>query len=73
MEEEVKQVLNEVRPYLQAEGGDVEFVKLEGKTVHVRLKGACAGCPAAAMTLRYGIERKIKEAVPEVESVVAVP
>lgn len=72
MEVKVKEVINQIRPLLQQDGGDVEFVKMEDKKVFVRLKGACCGCPGATMTLKMGIERKIKQVVPEVESVEAI-
>ena len=69
----VQTVLNEVRPMLQADGGDVELVEVaEGGIVKVRLQGHCAGCPGAQMTLSMGIERKLKEEIPEVTSVQAV-
>ena len=74
MEEKVKAVLNEVRPYLQADGGDVEFMGVDDEgVVRVRLQGACAGCPGAQMTLKMGIERVLKEKIPEVTSVESVP
>lgn len=72
MEEEVKEALDSIRPLLQADGGDLEFVKLEDKTVYLKLTGACGSCPMAQMTLKMGIERKLKEMVPEVEAVEAV-
>ena len=72
MEEKVQEVIDQIRPMLQADGGDVELVSVDGGTVSVRLQGACNGCPMAAMTLKNGIEAKLKEAVPEVEEVVAV-
>jgi Fe-S cluster biogenesis protein NfuA len=68
-EEDVKLALDEVRPGLQADGGDVEFVALEGKTVKVTLTGACRGCPMSQMTLKRGIEAFLKERLPEIESV----
>ncbi len=68
-EAKVKTALEEVRPMLQADGGDVEFVGIEGNVVKVKLQGHCAGCPMAQMTLQRGIEARIKEAVPEVERV----
>ena len=71
-EEKVKAALEEVRPMLQADGGDVEFVEIEGNVVKVRLQGHCAGCPMAQMTLQRGIEARLKEAVPEVERVESV-
>ena len=72
MEEQIKEVLEKIRPNLQADGGDVEFVSLEGDVVKVRLLGACGGCPMAAMTLKNGIERIIKQHVEGVSSVESV-
>lgn len=73
MREKVKAVLDEIRPALQADGGDVELVDItkEG-VVKVRLVGACAGCPMSTMTLALGIERTLKERVPEIKRVEAV-
>ncbi|HOF88123.1 MAG TPA: NifU family protein [Armatimonadota bacterium] len=73
MEEKVRAALDEIRPFLQADGGDVELVGLdEDGTVRVKLVGACGGCPMAQMTLQAGVERVVKERVPEVTQVVAV-
>jgi Fe-S cluster biogenesis protein NfuA len=72
MREKVEAVLNQVRPSLQADGGDVELVDVNDGTVSLKLKGACHGCPMAAMTLKQGIERLLKEQIPEVKEVVAV-
>jgi Fe-S cluster biogenesis protein NfuA len=72
LEDKVKAVVEELRPHLMMDGGDIELVAIEGKTVKVRLKGACCGCPAASLTLKQGVERIMKEKVPEVESVVSV-
>ncbi|MFH1727543.1 MAG: NifU family protein [Pseudomonadota bacterium] len=72
MEEQVKKVLEEIRPMLQADGGDIEFIALEGDVVKVRLQGACAHCPGAQMTLKNGVERILKEKVEGVGSVEAV-
>ncbi len=70
MEEQIKKIIEEkIRPALQMDGGDIEFVGLAGKTVQVRLQGACSGCPSAAMTLQMGVYRLLKEAVPEIEAV----
>ena len=69
-EEQVKELIEEVRPMLQADGGDCEVVGFEGKKVLLKLKGACAGCPGAQMTLKMGIERHLKERIPELEEVV---
>ncbi|UCF05892.1 MAG: NifU family protein [bacterium] len=73
MKEKIEAVLDEIRPSLQADGGDVEFVDFEDGIVKVRLKGACAGCPMSQMTLAMGIERVLKERISEVEKVEAVP
>ncbi len=73
MREEVQAVLDEIRPRLQADGGDIELVEVaEGGVVKVRLKGACAGCPGARRTLEFGVQRLLQERVPEVTQVVAV-
>ena len=72
MREKVEAALKEIRPSLQAEGGDVELVDVENGIVKVRLTGACGGCPMSQMTLKQGIERRIKEAMPEILSVDAV-
>ncbi|MCK4298413.1 MAG: NifU family protein [Planctomycetes bacterium] len=73
MREQVQAVIEEIRPRLQADGGDIELVDVEeGGVVKVRLKGACAGCPGAQMTLQFGVQRLLQERVPEVTQVVAV-
>ncbi|MBI4595816.1 MAG: NifU family protein [Candidatus Tectomicrobia bacterium] len=72
MLDRVEKVLNTIRPYLQADGGDVELIAVEGGIVKVKLSGACGGCPMSQMTLKNGIERIIKEQIPEVESVETV-
>ncbi len=72
MEEQVKTVLMGIRPLLQADGGDVELVGIEDGIVKVKLVGACGSCPMATITLRDGIERILKEEVPEVREVVSV-
>lgn len=72
MKEKVEAALAKIRPALKADGGDVELVEINGGVVKLRLKGACGGCPMAAMTLQHGIEKALKEQVPEVEKVVAV-
>jgi Fe-S cluster biogenesis protein NfuA len=72
MQEKVKDVLDKVRPYLVRDGGNVELVGIEGGTVKVKLVGACAGCPHSTMTLKNGIERLLKQEVPEVKEVIAV-
>lgn len=74
MEDKVKEVIEEIRPYLQNDGGDIELVSVDEDSgvVSVRLQGACQGCPGAAMTLKMGVERRLKQIVPEVQEVVAV-
>jgi len=72
VKEKVEEVLAKIRPALQADGGDVELVEVEEGVVKLSLKGACASCPVATMTLKEGIERVLKEQVPEVKEVVAV-
>lgn len=74
MKEKVEAALEQIRPHLQADGGNVELVEVIEKegVVRVRLQGACSGCPMSAMTLRNGIERALKQQVPEVKSVVAI-
>ena len=72
MREKVEAVINEIRPLLQADGGDIELVEIEGGVVKVRLRGACAGCPGAQMTLKMAVERRLKAQVPEVERVESV-
>jgi Fe-S cluster biogenesis protein NfuA len=69
MKEKVEKALNNIRPALQADGGDVELVEVEDNIVKVRLKGACAGCPMSQMTIKQGIERYLKKEVPEIVSV----
>jgi Fe-S cluster biogenesis protein NfuA len=72
MQEKIETVLGKIRPHLQADGGDVELVEVNDGVVRVKLTGACNGCPMASMTLRHGIERILKEELPEVKEVVAV-
>jgi len=71
--EKVEAALNKIRPALLMDGGDIELVDVQDGIVKVRLKGACAGCPASTMTLRMSVEQTLKREVPEVKSVVAVP
>jgi len=73
IEEQVKSALENVRPSLQADGGDVEFVSVsEDGIVSVKLTGACGSCPMSQMTLKMGVESYLKKEVPQVSSVVAV-
>ena len=68
----IQAVINEIRPLLQADGGDIELVGVEDGVVKVRLRGACAGCPGAQMTLKMAVERRIKSKVPEIQRVESV-
>ena len=74
MKEKVQQVIEEIRPALQRDGGDIELVNVseDDGVVTVRLTGACRGCPMSQMTLKMGVEDELKRKVPEVSSVVAV-
>lgn len=72
MKDKVQAALEKIRPHLQADGGDVELVDVKAGTVRLRLTGACGGCPMATMTLKNGIERALREEIPEVKEVVAV-
>jgi len=75
MTDKVREVIETIRPMLQADGGDIELVNVDESTgvVSVRLQGACKGCPSAAITLKMGVERHLQGKVPEVTEVVAVP
>lgn len=72
MRERVEKALEKIRPMLQRDGGSVELVDVDGSIVKVRLTGACHGCPMSQMTLKAGIEKIVKQEVPEVSEVVAV-
>lgn len=72
MKEQVEEVIQMIRPRLQADGGDIELVGVDDGIVKVRLQGACHGCPGAQMTLKLGVERLLREKVPEIKSVEAV-
>jgi len=72
-DEKVKNIIEAIRPNLQSHGGDIELVGTEAdNTVKIRLQGACQGCPGAQMTLKMGVERMLKEKIPEVKEVIAV-
>ncbi len=73
MKAEVEKVIKEIQPHLRADGGDIELVDVDNEgIVKVRLKGACFGCPMAQMTLKMGVERYLKQKVPQVRSVETV-
>ncbi len=69
----VQEVLDLIRPAVQADGGDIELLEvLDGGLVHIRFHGACQGCPSAGMTLHMGIERQLRQRIPEITEVMAV-
>jgi Fe-S cluster biogenesis protein NfuA len=68
----VEKVLEEIRPQLQADGGDIELLGVVEGVVKVRMRGACAGCPMSTITLQMGVERYLKEKIPEVVKVEAI-
>jgi len=72
VEKRVQAALAEIKPQIQADGGDIDLVAVENNIVKVRLRGACVGCPMSALTLKQGVERIIKQKVPEIQSVEAV-
>ncbi len=67
--ENVETILDEMRPYLISDGGNVELVEIDGPVVKLRLQGACGSCPSSTMTLRMGIERRLRDAIPEIEEI----
>ena len=69
MKEKVQKIIDKIRPSLQADGGDVELIDVVNGIVTVKLQGACAGCPMSQMTLKNGIERLVKQEIPEIKSV----
>ena len=72
MQKKVEAALNRIRPALLADGGNVELVDVKEGVVRLKLVGACSGCPMATMTLKHGIERALKEEIPEVKEVIAI-
>ncbi len=72
MLERVKQALDKIRPSLQADGGDVKLISVDDNVVKVKLTGSCGGCPFSQMTLKMGIERALKEEIPEIKEVVSI-
>ena len=72
VQKRVEAALAEIKPQIQADGGDIDLVAIENNIVKVRLRGACVGCPMSALTLKAGVERIIKQKVPEIKSVEAV-
>ncbi|MDR2017528.1 MAG: NifU family protein [Syntrophobacterales bacterium] len=72
MKEKVEEAIGKIRPFLQRDGGDIELVDVTEGIVKVRLKGACGTCPMSMMTLKMGVEKTLKQDIPEVKEVVAV-
>jgi Fe-S cluster biogenesis protein NfuA len=72
VKDKVEKALEEMRPQLQADGGDIELVEVENGIVKVKLKGACAGCPMSTMTLQWGVENFLKKKIPGIVKVEAV-
>ncbi len=72
VEDRVQKAIQDLRPNLQADGGDIQFLGVENGIVKVRLKGACAGCPMSSMTIQWGVENFLKKRIPEVVKVEAV-
>ena len=72
MRDKVEAVLDKIRPQLMMDGGNVELVEVNEGTIKVRLTGACGGCPMASMTLKMGIEKILKQEIPEIKEVIAV-
>lgn len=70
--EQVESILDNVRPYMHADGGDIELIEVYGNSAGVRLTGVCAGCPSAAITLQFGVEMALREAIPEFEALTVV-
>ena len=70
VEEKIKEALNEIRPALQADGGDIEYVGYQNGFVKVKLVGACSGCPSSTITLQMGVERAIRQKVPDIKGVI---
>ena len=72
MKDRVEKALDKIRPALRADGGDVELIEVKDDVVKVKLTGACGGCPMSQLTLKMGIERLLKQEIPEIKEVVAV-
>jgi Fe-S cluster biogenesis protein NfuA len=72
LDNRLKKAIDEVRPQLQADGGDIEYVGFDDGTVKVKLKGSCNGCPMSAMTLQWGVENFLRKRIPEVKKVESI-
>ncbi len=75
IEQQIEQVLEQIRPALRLDGGGIQLVKFDEQTgaVHVRMQGACVGCPMSEITLKMGVEAALQDAIPEVTEVISVP
>ncbi len=72
MKEKVQEVIEKIRPLLQRDGGDIQLIDVSDGVVKVKLQGACGSCPMSAMTLKMGVERQLKQEIPEIKEVVAI-
>ena len=72
MKERVQVVIDKIRPLLQRDGGDIQLVEVSDGVVKVKLQGACGSCPMSAMTLKMGVEKQLKQEIPEIKEVVAI-
>jgi Fe-S cluster biogenesis protein NfuA len=72
MNEKIEEAIGKIRPFLQRDGGDIKFVEFVDGVVKVKLQGACGSCPMSMMTLKMGVEKQLKQEIPEVKEVVAV-
>jgi len=72
MKERIEEAIGKIRPFLQRDGGDIQFVEYVDGVVKVKLQGACGSCPMSMMTLKMGVEKQLKQEIPEVKEVVAV-
>lgn len=72
MEEKIKTIIEQIRPYLNSDGGDIEFIKYEDKCVYVKLLGGCASCPHRNETITHGILETLKNEIPEIEKVINI-
>ena len=72
MKERVQVVIDKIRPLLQRDGGDIQLIEVSDGVVKVKLQGACGSCPMSAMTLKMGVEKQLKQEIPEIKEVVAI-
>lgn len=72
MKEKIEESIGKIRPFLQRDGGNIEFIDYADGVVKVKLQGACGSCPMSMMTLKMGVERQLKQDIPEIKEVVAV-